>query len=334
MGNLRAIAFSSVLLASGCVSPNPDWVGDGPGSGGNGSGTVGTPLPAPYGTVGGDGGGGSGSAGGGVGTACYGEAVQLAAPIDDLAKAFQPGPGGNWLETALAVLERRLPGGHALLSMQMSDSQLSSFIDSSSFDALMESLYSVCSSETSIRDYDLATPSTFDYFQTATLTLYATVLATFPKSELIGYISDSATQDYDGTYLQGQQGQGDVTVLADDLASAVNGLACLAAVADHLQGGVGARDAADAQLYYLELYLKRARLAHPTVYAALKADPSWQKVVRYAWARVSFWAQTSAQLGGIAIADKPIWAHVTDPMSRMEIELFTGQSAAQVACSP
>ena len=162
------------------------------------------------------------------------------------------------------------------------------------------------------------------------------IVATFPRSEIAQYITDDATATYDGA-LSGQQGSQDLTALADDLTSYTNGLACLVAVADQLPSGIGARDGMAASIYYLELYLKRARTAHASVYAALQASSDWQKMVRLLWARGAFWrnpsfaSPSSAELG---IADAPIWAHVDDPANSSEISMFAADSLSDIECQP
>ena len=40
------------------------------------------------------------------------------------------------------------------------------------------------------------------------------------------------------------------------------------------------RDGAVAFLYYLELYLRRARTQYPDLYAQLKAEPQWVELVQ------------------------------------------------------
>jgi hypothetical protein len=80
--------------------------------------------------------------------------------------------------------------------------------------------------------------------------------------------------------------------------------------------------------------LKRARTAHPTVYAALQAAPEWQTLVRYAWARAAFWRKVAAASPKLGVADGPIWAHVDDPASSSEIALFAGSTLSDIECHP
>jgi len=260
---------------------------------------------------------------------CYSEDFSPGATLADLRAAYAP---QAWKADVLESLKRRIAGGHALILSQQNDSQLGSFVDTSSFDALMSSLMMVCNGETSIYDYAHATPTQFSYFLRADLTLQPTVVATFPRSEIAPYITDNATSTYDGA-LSGQQGQEDITAVADDLAAFTNGVACVGAVTDQLKSGINARDGMAASLYYLELYLKRARTAHATTYASLKASPEWVKFVRYAWARGMFWRRsiTSSEL---QVAEAPIWAHVDDPTNSSEIVMFGGSPLSDIECHP
>ena len=261
---------------------------------------------------------------------CYSEDFSPGVSLADLASAYTQ---SAWKSDVLESLNRRIPGGHALMMAQQNDSQLGNFVDTSSFPGLMASLSMVCNAETSIYDYAHAGPSSFAYFMRADLVMQPASVPTFPRSEILPYITDGATHVYDGA-LSGQQGSQDLTALADDLTGFTNGLACIAAVADQVQNGTGARDGVAASIYYLELYLKRARTAHASTYAALQASSDWQKMVRLLWARVAFWRKTSAGASQLGVADGPIWAHVDDPANSSEISMFAGAPLSDIECHP
>ena len=94
------------------------------------------------------------------------------------------------------------------------------------------------------------------------------------------------------------------------------------------------RDGAASHLLYLEWYLNRARTAHTALYDQMKASPELQKFVRYEWARGHFWTNVAQAYPSLGIDDKTIWSHVNEPANLMEIQLFTGEDPAVVACSP
>lgn len=137
-----------------------------------------------------------------------------------------------------------------------------------------------------------------------------------------------------GCFREGEEGTYDGIFLFDDLDSACNGLAAATAVGDQIASGISARDGLAAHLYYLELYLRDGRLGHPTEYATMQADPTWQKLVRYEWARGHFWDGQAAPNVNLEIAVAPIWANIDLPASLAEIQTFTGADPATVACHP
>jgi hypothetical protein len=327
---VRGLIATSVLL---CSCNFHLWGVDIGGAGGGG----GSPIPvADAGGVGGNGADDMGTRIGDVDggpppvAPCYSEDYFPTVSLADLRAAYTT---QAWKADVLESLKRRVTGGHALIDTMQNDSQLAGFADTSSFAALMSSLWMICNGETSIYDYGHATGTAFAYFERADLTLQPAIVQTFARSEIAQYITDNATAAYDGA-LSGQQGSQDLTAVADDLVGFTNGLSCIAAVADQVQNGISARDGVAASLYYLELYLKRARTAHAPTYATLKAASDWQKVVRYAWARAAFWRKVSAAMPQLAVADAPIWAHVDDPSNSSEIVMFTGSALSDIECHP
>jgi hypothetical protein len=300
------------------------------------------------GSSGSSGGGSSGSSGGGpdassppsadgggtaldAGSPCYSEPYDPSADISDLAAAYTE---DNWLTTSLTVMQRRYPTGYFVLNAEQNDPQLPEFVDSSSWSALMSSMMTVLDAETTGWDFDNATASVHPFMIVQTMQITAPILTTWPKGEILQYITDDSTHTYDQTELEGEEGTYDGIFLFDDLDSACNGLAAATAVGDQITSGISARDGLAAHLYYLELYLRDGRLAHASDYATMKADPTWQKLVRYEWARGHFWDGQAAPNANLQIAVAPIWANVDLAASLAEIQLFTGDDPATVACHP
>ncbi len=264
-----------------------------------------------------------------AGDVCYSEAYAPTAPLDDLTKSF-----GDWLSTSLEVTHRRYPTGNFILTAEKRDPQLAEFADGSSFAALMESLMTMCHEETHGWDYEHSGVSTHNYVLRDDLQIEVPRTSSFGRGEILAYIKDDATSLYDGTYLEGSMGTYDFADMNDELAAYVNGLACITAVGDRIKSGISARDGAVAHLYYLQLYLKRARTMHPSVYAELKAAPAWQKFVKYEWARVAFWDAKARLFPVLQIGVDRIWAHVNAAENLDEIRKFTGREPADIACHP
>jgi hypothetical protein len=231
-------------------------------------------------------------------------------------------------------MHRRYPAGEFVLTAEQSDSQLPSFADPSSWPALMESLMTMVHEESHGWDFDHAQATTHPYVLTVTNQIAVPQITTWPRSDIVQYITDSSTEQYDQTYLTGEQGTYDAVFLFEELNAYCNGLAAITAVADQITQQISARDGVAAHLYYLELYLRAGRTAHASDYAAMKADPTWMKLLRYEWARGHFWDAQARSNPELNIASDPIWTHIQDPANLAEIQLFTGEAPDAVVCSP
>ncbi len=269
---------------------------------------------------------------GGSGSPCYSETYHPTADVSTLKSAYT---SSGWLATSLEVMNRRYATGHFILDTEKADNQLPGFADPATWQRQMEALMTMVHEETHGYDFEHSTSGKHAYVLRDDLVVSPPELPNmWTRSELVAMITDNATQSYDNVYLTGTQGTYDVVFLCDELNAYTNGLAAITAVADQCSDQISARDGVAAHLYYLELYLKRGRTAHPTEYAAMKADPAWQKLVRYAWARGHFWDAQAKPFPVLDIASTPIWAHVNEPAMLDEIKRFTGDDAATVACHP
>lgn len=286
----------------------------------------------PHADAGGQHDGGSSSGGGGdASAACYSEPYNPHAVISDVESAFD---GSNWLTSALTVMQRRYPTGYFVLNAGQNDPQLPQFVDASSWGALMGSMMTMLDVETGQWDFNNASATAHPFVVLDSLQLSVPAMTTWQQGEIMQYITDGSTQTYDQTELQGQEGTYDGVFLFDDVDCAAEALATATAVGDQLTYQLPARDGVAAHLYYMELYLKDGRTNHATDYAAIKADPGWQKLVRYEWARGHFWDAQATPNANLQSAAAPIWTHIDDPANLQEIQLFTGESPDAVACHP
>jgi hypothetical protein len=188
--------------------------------------------------------------------------------------------------------------------------------------------------ETGGWDFNNASATVHPFVILSSMQISTPVMTTWQQGEILQYITDTSTQTWDQTELQGQEGTYDGIFLFDDLDSACEGLATATAVGDQITYPLPARDDVAAHLYYMELYLKDGRTNHAAEYATIKADPNWQKLVRYEWARGHFWDAQAAPNANLQSAVAPIWTHINDPANLQEIQLFTGESPDAVACNP
>lgn len=268
----------------------------------------------------------------GGGSPCYSEAYSPTADVSATKRGYS---SGAWLQASLDVMKARYPTGFFILDAEKGDGQLSGFADPSTWQAQMEALMTMVHEETHGYDFEHSSSGKHAYVMRDDLVVSPPELPNmWTRSEILPLLVDDATKSYDDVYLKGTQGTYDVVFLGDELNAYINGLAAITAVADQCTDPISARDGAAAHLYYLELYLKRGRTAHPTEYAAMKADASWQKFVRYEWARGHFWDAQAKPFGVLDIASARIWAHVNEAANSDEIRQFTGDDPDAVACHP
>ncbi|MBM4358145.1 MAG: hypothetical protein FJ096_08535 [Deltaproteobacteria bacterium] len=273
------------------------------------------------------------------GNGCYSDGDTPAVSLDDLKKGYV---GSGWLKSMLAVLDRRYDHGFHVLDAMKNDpwlkTDLPKYYSMSTWAGMIEAIDTACHEETHGYDFEkaLAIPGKHVYFHGTGQEVVVPKLNFFPRNKILAEVQagGSVTPSYDSTYLKGSQGELAFIYLADELTAYINGLACVAAVVDHLEQGSSFRDGVASHLYYLEVYLRVARTQYPTLYATWKADPSWQKYVRLAWARGHYWYDRALPYPLLGSKDAPIWARVQDPTNREEIALYTDEDPSVVACSP
>ncbi len=81
-----------------------------------------------------------------------------------------------------------------------------------------------------------------------------------------------------------------------------------------------ARDGILTMMYYVELYLKKARTDHPTDYTAIVGDPEHVRLIRTVWQRAEFWLNVTASIPSLGLRDATIRTWTYAPENVMEIE--------------
>ncbi|MCA9618190.1 MAG: hypothetical protein KC731_04195 [Myxococcales bacterium] len=285
---------------------------------------------------------GSGGSGGNGPNGCYTEGWDPNASLADLESSYS---SSQWLPTMVELLNRRYHNGGWLLTQQQNDPWLSSsfpgYFDLSNWYGFIESIDTACHEETHGYDYDqaLSLNNQHLYYMGSNREVIAPKLGFFARNAILSLVQagGSVTSNYDSTYLTGTQGSYDFIALADELTAYINGLACAVSVGDEIQAGPyghSYRDGAASHLLYLLHYLKVARTQYPNLYSQWQASSDWQTFVRFSWARGHFWTDESSPYSKLGINDAAIWQRITDPANEVEIQHFTGDPPAVVACNP
>lgn len=263
---------------------------------------------------------------------CYCEPFDATADIADLQASFN---GANWADTMIGVLDRRYPAAADLLVEMQGDPWFGAFTDTSSFVGLMDSVMTEVHEGTHGWDYGHALGQPyFGYWLRADLVYEPPKIDGFPRAEIHGMLTDDSTALYASTYLTGQQGTYGWYELLDELNCYINGMGAIAAVGEHIPWGISGRDGAVAFLYYVELYLRRARTVYPQLYAQLKAEPEYVELVRTQWLRTHFLLERADAHPHLGIHDQQIRALLHAPDNQAEIELFVGHPVQASSCLP
>lgn len=263
---------------------------------------------------------------------CYCEPLDPEADISDLEASYDP---GAWSQTMSQVFERRWPAGAALVADLQGDPYFGSFTDTSSFAGLMDGFMTEAHEGTHGWDYGHAGVDTFAYFLRGDLQYEVAKVHGFDRSEIYGMLTDDSTSLYSDLYLVGDQGTYGFYELLDEMNCYINGMAAIGVVGEYIPYGISGRDGAVAFLYFLELYLGRARTMYPDLYADLKADPEYVDLVRTQWLRTHFLMIYAADLHDhLGIADDAIEANLYAPENMAEIEMFIDHEVDASNCLP
>lgn len=239
----------------------------------------------------------------------------------------------DWQSAAVEAMRLRWPAGHALLQDGAME-DLRNFGDGSSLGALAESMMTVIHEGTHGWDYAHAQGSqTFAYFLRGDLSLTIPWIDGFPRAEIADDLPDDSTATYADTYLTGDQGTRGFAELMDEGNCYINGMIALTVLGDAFQGaGISARDGAVAFLLYTQLYLRRARLHHPDVYARLQGDASVRRLVETQWLRAHYWLPFADARPSLGIDDGAIRTHLYAAENLAELSSFLGFPVAASNC--
>ena len=242
------------------------------------------------------------------------------ASLADLSAAYVDSPAGI-RAAAHGIVERRYPMGVAFIEAQ-SDAQLGTwFRQHATFAQILGSVDVAVHEGGHIWDLTMIS-STWPYRVRDDLVIRPRRLTNFNRSEILTLHVDAATDSYDEVYLTGQSGAQGFNTLLDEYVQYAHSLAVKYCTRDSLGAGTrtSARDGILTMMYYVELYLKKARTDHPTDYAAIIGDPEHVRLIRTVWQRAEFWLNVTASIPSLGLRDTTIRTWTYAPENLMEIE--------------
>ena len=251
-------------------------------------------------------------------------------------------------------LERRYPVGAALVRGGRTNTDFGQPCDElfagspSSADDMISRMGTIVHECGHLYDGELSTFSENSYVVTDTLTLRCergdTTSRggdTFARSRITGDeyaplrpacpegTSGADCDFYAGTYLDGDPDDGTFdggdqgfNMLLEEAYQYVNSLATGWALLDQRAPGFSntSKDGILTFLWYVERYLRMARLDYPAAYARLSGDPCWREAILTLWGRAWLYLEATEGLNGLTIHGPAIEALVMDTALLEEIE--------------
>jgi hypothetical protein len=152
---------------------------------------------------------------------------------------------------------------------------------------------------------------------------------TFARSRIRDdeYQSLKPDDSYRDVYLDGDPDNGDFeggdqgfnSVLEETL-QYVNSLATSYAYQESVGGSVSAMDGILTFLWYVERYLRMARLEYPSAYTKLSEDPCWRNAILTVWGRAWLMLETTEEIDKLGIDEQELFDLVRDPDLLGEIQ--------------
>ena len=262
---------------------------------------------------------------------CYEEPIDPLADVSDIVGSYG---GSGWQDQLIEAVGRRHPASAFLLNAQRSDRYFSMFSDSSDWGGMVGWLDTLVHEETHLFNGSSSVGGDHAIFLREDRILYLPAsLEGFPRSEIMPLVDVLPDGQYSSLYLRGSQGERGFIALIDEATCYINEMIALGLFGEYYPGaGVSSRDGSVAFLYYVQLYLRRARTAHPAFYATLRDDPAAVAVVAENWLRTHLYLEHSMRHGSLGIDDARYREAMYRPENLNEMAMFVGRRVGDSNC--
>lgn len=245
-------------------------------------------------------------------------------PLADLSDVAATHSSARLRETVTAIAERRYPIAVEFIAVQ-DDADLARWFSmgTDSFDSVLDGFEVATHEGAHIWDITMI-GAEWPYRLTADRVIRTRNLENFARSEILAFHADPSSDFYAMVYLEGFSGSQGFNNLLDEYNAYVHSLASKYCTRDSLAGGVrtSAKDGILTFMYYVELYLKVARMNHPDDYAEIVGDPAHIEMILAVWDRAEFWLEITASHPELGLNDAMIRSWTYDPANLMEIEML------------
>lgn len=220
------------------------------------------------------------------------------------------GQGADCLDAATAMLKKHDPAGFAFVEKNGNEPSIATWIDCDDptyrLSAAVHETVHVVDFKSSMVG-DVAFHTTADDNVTMPRTKY------FPRSEIAAYLPKDAK--YRETYLEGTSGEQDLVSLLSELNAYTHGLATNGKLAYFIPRNrkISSRDGLATQMLYLELYVRRAKEAHPDDWRHMATDDQTLTVIQTLWSQAEETLVATLPDERLGIDDGPILKRVYQP---------------------
>ncbi|MEM6989482.1 MAG: hypothetical protein AAF721_03265 [Myxococcota bacterium] len=265
---------------------------------------------------------------------CYTEPLFPNEAVDDIVGAYG---GGAYKNQVIEAMGRRWPAGAFLLQEQINDPYWGQFSDPNSWGGMVGWLDTLVHEQTHLFNayhaIGVGEPHAL-YFREDKI-LYLPPDQGFARSEIMPHLDPQAAgSTYASTYLTGSQGARLFNPLLDEATAYANEVAGMGVFGEYFGGlGVSLRDGSAAFLYFVEVYLRVGRTAHPEWYAWAQTQEVYVEAVELLWLRTHFFYEEAAdQFPALGISDDTYRAIAYEPDNIAEIDMFVGKTFTDSSC--
>lgn len=264
---------------------------------------------------------------------CYWELVDPDADVDDLVARY----GGAWGDIQAIVARRWPAGGWFIGRIQNIDPfrQLDQFIDRRSWRGMVGELDTlVHEGQHLFNAYHAQDAGRFQDLWIRDDLIYTLDRDSdgFARQQIRGDMEAGTCDLYCGTYFSGEQGSRGFNALLDEASCYANELGVGLFGEYYPLQGASVRDGSVAFLYYIQLYLRRARQQDPGLYARLQADANYPGIVKTLWLRGHFFLQYADRFPALGVSDDVYKRAMHRPENMAEISRFIGEEVDASHC--
>ncbi|MCB9557080.1 MAG: hypothetical protein H6707_13315 [Deltaproteobacteria bacterium] len=225
-------------------------------------------------------------------------------------------------ETLVALAKARYPIAVAFIDAQK-DAQLQAWFNNpGDFSHVIERFEVAVHEGCHLWGFANRKPGRYAYRLTEALSFDLPNLQNFNRDQLVNVHKDVSHDFYAKTYLTGQSGAQDFTILLDEYNAYVHSLATRYCTRDLMPANraTSAKDGILTFMYYVGAYLKLAREQYPDDYNEIIADAKHVEMILAIWDRAEFYLKLTENMPKLQIREQLIrgWTYAPEIVAEID----------------